>query len=114
MRNRLELITKWRQAFCMMATSGQVGFERYVRDAAEAKIIHRCEISATVALLIQKGVFSELEFRAQVDIEAEDLDIRMQERFPGFSASMEGLVLQKPRALETVLGWAKPYGGGML
>lgn len=110
MTKRLQILTKWRQVFCMLATSGAIPFERYVRDQAEAQLLHRAELSALTALLIQKGVFTQTEFAAQIDIEAEVLCEQLQKRFPGFTATETGMTLQNPQAYATMGSWHEQYG----
>ena len=109
---RLELLCKWRQVYCLQATSGQIGFERYVRDAAEAKLLHRAELSAIVALLVQKKVFTNVEFAAQVEVESEFLNEAMQKTFPGFTAKDNGIALTNPMVTQTMKNWQQPYGLG--
>ena len=93
----------------MLATSGQTPFERYVRDAAEAQLLHRVELSALASLLIQKGVFTVTEYAAQVEVESEQLCEKLEKRFPGFKAGEHGMTLTNPQALQTMNGWKKPY-----
>jgi len=109
----LEVAAKWRQLYALMATLGTAtAFERYVRDAAEKFIMHRVELNALTGLLIQKGVFTQLEFTAQLDVEAEAFCETMEKAFPGFRAHLDGLTLEQPQALQTMQGWNQPYGLG--
>ena len=108
----LQILCKWRQAYTMLATSGPIGFERYVRDATDSKLLHRIELSALANLLVQKGVFTLTEFIAQVEVEAEVLTKRQEKGFPGFSFNADGLVLKKPEAYHTMQRWQEPYGVG--
>ena len=113
MSEQLEILGKWRQAYTMMARSGFVGTEKFLRDSAEAKLLHRVELSAVCALLLQKKIFTQTELVAQIEVEAEALDVKMQELFPGFRATLEGLVLSNPQAGETIRNWDTPYGMGV-
>ncbi len=75
-----------------------------VRDAAEARILLRVEASALAALLIHKGVFTDTEWTEQLIAEAEALNERMENSFPGITATDTGLVFTAG-AKETMRGW---------
>lgn len=77
----------------------QLGWERSVspelnavQNAAEARLLYRVELNALAGLLIQKGVFTKLEFIAQLDVEAERVDEDMERIWPGAKAVDEGLL----------------------
>lgn len=106
-------LAKWRQVYAMMATMGNAtAFERYVRDVGEKLLIQRAELSALSGLLIQKGVFTQLELTAQVEVECEALMQLLEGAFPGFKSSDEGLSIETAAALLTMQGWTRPYGTG--
>lgn len=104
MTQALQRITKWRRVFM----SWQLGARRKgdpeadaVVDNNEVRILLRVEVSALAALLIQKGVFTLTEFQAQLDVEAELLELAYQQKFPGHRADDSGIVLDMPEALTT-------------
>lgn len=109
---RLETLTKWRQVYVMLDGSSPMGHERYIRNEAEANLLHRVELSALAQLLIQKGVFTGTEFAAQVEIESQELCKKLEKSFPGFSATSYGLKLDTAIAAKTVQSWSQPYGFG--
>lgn len=106
-------LCKWRNLFNMMATLGdRFALERYVRDNADRTLLLRAEVNAITALLIQKGVFTPLEFTAQLDVEAEELMHALEKIYPGFMAGDDGLSMQMPQAQQTIESWKKPWGTG--
>ena len=111
--SRLERLCKWRNVYLMMATQGAPpATERWVRDLADKNLLQRVESSALTALLIQKGVFTALEFTAQVEVESELLDEQLQRAFPGFSVTDSGVTMRSPEAQKTMEGWCLPWGTG--
>lgn len=106
----LNILCKWRQAYVMMATSGPRGFQRYVRDNVDGKLLMRAELTAVANLLIQKGIITEVELFAQMEVEAEQLSVEHEKFFPGFSASSLGLTLNNPAAGQTISSWSQPHG----
>lgn len=109
----LNRMAKWRNVALIMATQGdRMSFERYVRDNAEKALLYRVELSALAALLIQKGVFTHVEFTAQVEVEAEALSAVLEKNFPGFSSTDHGMSMKNPEALQTMASWRKPWGTG--
>ena len=75
-----------------------------VRDHREATLIHRAELTALTGLLIRKGVFTEEEFSAEVETEADLLSESLSKRFPGVTATDHGLTIDR-RALPWMKGW---------
>lgn len=73
-----------------------------VRDLQEARLLLRVEVNALAGLLIKKGVFSALEWTEQLAFEAEAFEAVMEARFPGITATVDGLHLKLPEALETM------------
>lgn len=66
-------LAKWRTVFAgwQLGTRPKSDQEcQAVRDAAEARLIMRAELSGITALLIAKGVFTAEEFGAQLNVEA--------------------------------------------
>lgn len=68
-------------------------------------MLMRAELSALTALLIEKGVFTALEFSQQLAIEAVHLDKAYEEKFPGFSTSDVGVEINVAESLKTTKGW---------
>lgn len=105
--NALNVLTKWRT----LLTGWQLGTRAKgdpegdaVRDHREATIMLRAEVTAFTALLREKGVFTEDEWLAALEREANELNAAYEQRFPGVRASAEGLHISKS-ALAWMKGW---------
>lgn len=103
----LNILTKWRTLF----TGWQLGTRPKgdpegdaVRDHRELTILLRAEVSAFTALLREKGVFTDDEWLAALQREAEQLNEDYERRFPGVTASEAGLTIDK-RVLPWMKGW---------
>lgn len=100
----LEALAKWRRVF-MQWQLGARGKGDPEGDAVvnhyEMTILMRAELNAFCGLMIQKGVFTALEFTAQCEVEAEYLTKAYEGKFPGFSAAETGITLQAPHAMPT-------------
>lgn len=72
-----------------------------VRDCREMLLMLRTEGNALSALLVQKGVFTEAEWCRQLELEAKHMNRSLEQQFPGFSATDEGLQMEMPAAAET-------------
>jgi hypothetical protein len=103
----LNILTKWRTLF----TGWQLGTRPKgdpegdaVRDHRELTIMLRAEVTAFTSLLREKGVFTDDEWMAALQREAELLNQAYERRFPGVTASMDGLRIDK-RALPWMKGW---------
>lgn len=103
----LNVLTKWRVLF----TGWQLGTRPKgdpegdaVRDHRELTILLRAENSAMTALLIAKGVITEDEWWAALEREAELLAKDYERKFPGVTASENGLTFDK-RTLPWMKGW---------
>lgn len=104
----LNKLTKWRVVF----TGWQLGTRvkgdpeaDAVRDHREATILLRAEISALVNLLVEKKIISWEEWSAALQTDAELLDKRYEQRFPGFKTSQYGVDIDVRLAQETTKGW---------
>jgi hypothetical protein len=101
----LNRMTKWRGWFTAWQLGTTVKGEaesEAIRDINEQRLIMRAEISALAGLLVQKGVFTQLEWVQQLTIEAEALDKMLSERFPGITSSVDGLIYKLPEAAQTM------------
>lgn len=103
----LNILTKWRVLF----TGWQLGTRPKgdpegdaVRDHREVTILLRAESSALVGLLLAKGVITETEWLDELRSEAGRLNKDFERRFPGVTASEDGLTIDK-RALPWMKGW---------
>lgn len=103
----LNVLAKWRVLF----TGWQLGTRPKgdpegdaVRDHREVTILLRVESSALVGLLLAKGVITEAEWLDALCREAGRLNKDFERRFPGVTASEEGLTIDK-RALPWMKGW---------
>jgi hypothetical protein len=103
----LNILAKWRTLF----TGWQLGTRPKgdpecdaVSDHREATILLRAEGSALVGLLLEKGVFTDVEWAAAMEKEAKLLNADYERRFPGVTASAAGLHMDK-RVLPWMKGW---------
>lgn len=108
LRRALDKLAKWRTVFAgwQLGTrpTGDPECDA-VRDHRELSILLRAEVSALTTLLVAKGVFSGEEWQAALENEAALLDKSYERRFPGFSTTVEGVVMKLPEARVTTRGW---------
>lgn len=76
-----------------------------VRDHREVTMIMRAELNALGGLFIAKGVFTEAEFRAAIEAEADLLSADYSKRFPGFRATDYGMEVVPHIAADTTRRW---------
>ena len=69
-----------------------------VRDHREATLIARAELSALANLMIAKGVITKTEYAMQIEIEAQELIKMLEKRYPGFTATDDGLIIDASAA----------------
>lgn len=103
----LNRLAKWR----VLLTGWQLGTRPKgdpegdaVRDHREATLMLRAEVSTIVDLLVKKGVFTADEFYAEVGTQAEILQRALERKFPGVTATDDGLSIDK-RAMPWMKGW---------
>lgn len=104
MMDPLNALCKWRRVFMNWQLGNKPKGDHEadaVVDHREATMLCRAELNAMTALLIQKGVFTELEFTAQLEVEAEELSRKYSEKFPGYAANETGITMTMPEALQT-------------
>lgn len=105
----LNKVTKWRLLFVgrLLGTRTNVdpvaiGF----RDLFNTLICLRAENNALARLLIEKKVFSDVEWDATLAAEANHLDKMYEKTFPGWRSTPEGLqTIDIARAAKTMEGW---------
>lgn len=92
----LNRLTKWRSVF----VGWQLGTREKgdpegdaVSDHRELSMMLRVEVTALARLLIEKGVFTVEEFDAALAEEADLLNAAFARRFPGITATDEGLAM---------------------
>lgn len=106
--NSVNRLAKWRMVFAgwQLGTRAKGDPEcDAVRDHREATLMLRAEVSAMTGLLIRKGVFTAQEFTDALVQEAEMLEADLQRRFPGFSATDDGIEMRLPEVAQTMKGW---------
>jgi hypothetical protein len=106
-RAALEVLGKW----LTLLTGWQLGTRPKgdpegdaVRDHREATLMLRVEQSALAAVLLEKGVITSQEWADALEREARQLNADLEKRFPGVTASAEGLRIDR-RALPWMKGW---------
>jgi len=103
----LNVLAKWRAHFAgwQLGTRPKGDPEGdAVRDHREATILLRAEVSALSVLLMEKGVFTQDEWLAQMEREADELCRRYEQRWPGATAHIHGMTYDK-RVLPWMKGW---------
>ena len=104
----LELLGKWRRLFAgwQLGTRLDTDAEfRAVADHRELTILLRVEASALAGVLLRKGLITEEEWLRALQEEADQLNADFARRFPGITASPDGMVYSLPEAAETMKGW---------
>jgi hypothetical protein len=106
----LNRVAKWRT----LLTGWQLGTRPKgdpesgaVRDHREVTILLRVEGSALVNLLVAKGLITAQEWDVALTQEANLLSAAFERRFPGVTATDDGLVMN-PRKIEAA-GWMKGW-----
>lgn len=87
-------LAKWRQVLAGWQLGSRVDGDpecAAVRDHREITMMLRAESNAIVALLIKKGIFTELEWTQALTAELEQYERDMQKRFPGMLATDDGI-----------------------
>lgn len=101
----LDRLAKWRKFFAswqLGTVPAADGRYKAVADHRELSILMRAELSALTGLLLRKGVFSQEEWQAALELEAKQLDHDYEERFPGWRSTADGLSMKLPEAAETM------------
>lgn len=101
----LDKLAKWRRFFASWQLGTRPaadGEYRAVAHHRELSILLRAELSALTGLLLRKGVFTEEEWRAALELEAKQLDHDYEESFPGWRSRPDGLSMKLPEAAETM------------
>ena len=104
----MEKLAKWRSVFAgwQLGTRAKGDPESdAVRDHRELSIVLRAEMSALVALLLEKKVFTAEEWASALEKEAIQLDADYERRFPGFKTTLHGVEMDVNKAVETTKGW---------
>jgi len=97
-------LCKWRTVFLgwMLGTvSNDTPGLKAHKDRIDGHIMHRVEINALTALLLQKGVFTIDEFMAQVAEECGHKEREYEAMFPGYKATDTGISIDPKVAAET-------------
>ena len=106
----LNRVAKWRTLFAgwQLGTRPKGDPETdAVRDHREVTILLRAEGSALIGLLVAKGLISAEEWDAALEKEADMLSADYARRFPGVTATDNGLVME-PRKIDAA-GWMKGW-----
>jgi hypothetical protein len=104
----LNILTKWRAHFAgwQLGTRTKDDPEsQAVRDHREVTLLLRAETSALLQVLLRKGLVTEVEFLASLEREANDLNHALEVRWPGVTASEDGLTYNPAKAMEWMKGW---------
>lgn len=103
----LNRLAKWRSVFA----SWQLGTRRSddpecqaVRDARELLLMIRVEVNALTKCCFDKGVFTREQFLTQILDECEHTQQQLEQRFPGFTATDEGMSIDVAQAAATMKG----------
>ena len=106
----LNRVTKWR----VLLTGWQLGTRAKgdpegdaVRDHREATILLRVEATALAGLLLRKHLITQDEWEAQLALEADMLSDAYSRKFPGVTASQDGLHMDTGRI--QAAGWMRKW-----
>lgn len=105
MTRALEKLARWRNVFASWQLGTRLpddGELRAVKDHREATILLRCEVTALAGLLMEKGLITVAEWEDAVEAEARQLGLGYEQRFPGFRASAQGIMMNLPDARDTM------------
>lgn len=97
-------LAKWRSWFAGWQLGTQPashGPIRALRDASEARLLMRAELTGLASVLLTKGLITEDEYQEAIAREADFLSESLSQRFPGVEATDLGLTMD-PRAVETM------------
>lgn len=105
----LNKLAKWR----MILAGWQVGSRsiedettRAIRDHRELTMLLRTEVNALQQLLLAKGIITPDEYHQQLTKEARLMENALEQRFPGFVATSNGMLVFDPAlAAETTKNW---------
>lgn len=103
----LNRLAKWRALFAgwQLGTRPKGDPEcDAVRDHREATLMLRCENNAIVRLLLDRGIVTVDEWTELIGEEADALSEQLSRRFPGVTATDDGLTYDK-RVLPWMKGW---------
>jgi hypothetical protein len=104
----LNTLAKWRSVFAgwQLGTRPNTDPEcQAVRDHRELTMLLRAEVNALTKLLLDAGVITPRALTEQVIVEAEYLSKSYERKFPGMSATPDGIAYSLPEAVETMKGW---------
>lgn len=104
----LNRVTKWRSHFAgwQLGTRLKEDAElQAVKDHREATIIHRVELTALTRCLIDRGVIDLEQFQREIVLEAERLEKDYEHRWPGASATDDGMHYDLQKAWQWMSGW---------
>lgn len=79
-------------------TSSSNGGYKAIRSLDEARLLHRCELSALTTLLIEHGVFTNDEFREAFAHELEDTLTFLKGEWPEVDAEPHALIIRDIKA----------------
>jgi len=101
-------LAKWRSVFAGWQLGTRLDSDpecQAIRDHREVSMLMRAEINALTKLCLDAGVFTARDFTEQVIVECDLLSDDYAERFPGMSATDDGITYELPLAGETMKGW---------
>ncbi len=101
----LNRLCKWRTFYAgwQLGTRGTGDPEcAAVRDAVDARLMLRVEVNSVVALLVQKGVFTEDEWERMLEGQAKAMNRDLEEAYPGIRATDDGLEITNPEGVATI------------
>ncbi len=101
----LNRLCKWRAVFASWALgtrSAADGEVKQLRDLREAVMILRVEVTALTAVLHARGDLDGADFFDAQTIEAEELALAYERKFPGFRAVDEGIDIDLAAARKTM------------
>lgn len=104
----LERLCKWQMIFAGWQLGTRLKGDPEsdaVCDHREVTMLLRAEVSALVGLLIEHNLVTEQEWLYRLGVEAEALSAMYSKKFPGLTATDDGIDMKLPEAAETMRGW---------
>lgn len=101
----LNRLCKWRAFFAGWQLGTRPADDaptRALRDAIDARLVARVELSAVTRLLLERRVFTGDQLADAITVEAGELSADLARRFPGVDVTDAGLTMTMPAAAETL------------
>lgn len=106
--NAVTRLRQWRRVFAgwqLGTRSDRDPESAAVMDHREVTLLLRAELNAVIRILVDAQVATRERIENVIADEADWLCEQLEQRFPGFRATDEGLAIRTEEASETMKGW---------